>query len=412
MPIRVLHINYSDIIGARFNGYCMMEENTNPNFEFSMAVWKKKSDNKNVFLLPPQNKYLKYLIEKTIHLTCKFGFDHFFSFCSIALLSRQKYFQEADIINLHIIHGDTNFSIKDLPKLCRLKKIVWTIHDQWAISGGCIHPFDCKGTNNGCPSFCPYPRYNSLFKHRMPYYLFRLKDYYYKQSKFNIVVSTDWMKEKIKNSLLLGSHDISVIPFGVNLQIFQNRGKCAARIKIGIPKNNFVVILRNTGLSTDTMKGLKYTKLALEKLQSSKAITIIVLEQSDGFIDLSSKYQVITPGWLDQNAIIDYYSASDVLLMPSIQESFGLMAIEAMACEVPVIVAEGSALPEVVGNDIGGIVVKPRNYNAIINALSLLIENQDYIEKLSKNARRRVMQLFDSQKYIKKYQSLYSTIMS
>ncbi|MDD4730195.1 MAG: glycosyltransferase, partial [Dysgonamonadaceae bacterium] len=185
-----------------------------------------------------------------------------------------------------------------------------------------------------------------------------------------------------------------------------------ARIKIGIPKNNFVVILRNTGLSTDTMKGLKYTKLALEKLQSSKAITIIVLEQSDGFIDLSSKYQVITPGWLDQNAIIDYYSASDVLLMPSIQESFGLMAIEAMACEVPVIVAEGSALPEVVGNDIGGIVVKPRNYNAIINALSLLIENQDYIEKLSKNARRRVMQLFDSQKYIKKYQSLYSTIMS
>ena len=210
--MNILHINYSDIIGGRFNGYYMLgksDDMLNPN----MAVWRKKSNRKNVYLLPPHNKVLKFVIEKCIHLGAKLGLDHLISIFGFLLLSKQKYFKAADIIHLHIIHGDTNLSILSLPKLCKNKTVVWTFHDQWAVTGGCIHPFDCHGVNQGCPSYCPYPRYNSFFKHKFPNYLWKIKKYCYSRSDFNIIVSTDWMKEKIESTYVNVNRDNKLCEF-------------------------------------------------------------------------------------------------------------------------------------------------------------------------------------------------------
>jgi glycosyltransferase involved in cell wall biosynthesis len=409
--MKVLHINNFDLIGARFNGYCMMDENTNSDFEFSMAVWNKQSNNNKVYLLPPQNSFAKFLVEKIIHFTAKLGFDHFFSFFSYYLLSKQKYFREADIVHLHIIHGDTNISFKDLPQFCRNKKIVWTLHDQWATSGGCIHPFDCDGTIRSCYKYCPLPRYNSAFKHIMPFFLFKLKKHYYAKSDFDIVVSTEWMRDKISNSSLLHSSRISVISFGVNLQVFKNQGKNEVRTLLGIPLNHFVLILRNTGIETDAVKGLKYAKEALLDLISDVPITVIILEKINGFESLSNKFNIITTSWLNQNELIKYLSSADALLMPSLQESFGLMAVESMACSVPVVVAEGTALPEVVGNNVGGIVVKQRNSDEIVKAIQLLINDKEYYAKLCKSARERVELKYDIRKYIEAHERLYSSMI-
>jgi len=60
----------------------------------------------------------------------------------------------------------------------------------------------------------------------------------------------------------------------------------------------------------------------------------------------------------NDNLMADIYNASDLFLMPSIVESFGMMAIEAMSCGTLPIVLEGTALPEVTNSKTCGVTVK------------------------------------------------------
>mgnify|MGYP006103412501 CR=1 FL=1 len=407
--MNVLHINYSDIIGGRFNGYYMLGR-PNDTLNSNMAVWRKKSKRKEVYLLPPHNKVLKFIIEKCIRLGAKLGLDHLISIFGFLLLSKQKYFKAADIIHLHIIHGDTNLSVLSLPKLCKNKTVVWTFHDQWAVTGGCIHPFECQGVNQGCPSYCPHPRYKSLFKHKFPYYLWKIKKYCYARSDFNIIVSTDWMKQKIRNSPLINNKQITIIPFGLDVNFFQKKDKKSCRNKLGIPLDDFVIVFRDSGIEHDIFKGLKYVKEALQNINIDRSISLIIIEEGNGFENLSNKYNIIKTGWINSEELVNVFSAADVFLMPSLQESFGLMAIEAMACSLPVIAAEGTALPEVIGDNIGGLIVRKKDSNAIVQAILTLMNNLELTNQLGLSARKRVEELYTIEKCITTHKNLYLKI--
>jgi glycosyltransferase involved in cell wall biosynthesis len=85
----------------------------------------------------------------------------------------------------------------------------------------------------------------------------------------------------------------------------------------------------------------------------------------------------------DRTTLLGLYNAADVLLAPSLYEGFGLTILEAMACGTPVISANVSSLPEVVGD--AAILVEPLNVEAISNAVCSLQKDatlrQSYIEK-------------------------------
>lgn len=409
--MNILHINYSDILGERFNGFYMLNA-SDDSFTIQMAVWRKESNNDNVFILPPKNGMVKYIFEKFLHLFSKIGFDHVISIFGFYLLSKQAYFKKADIIHLHIIHGDSNLNFKSIFKICKEKKVIWTFHDQWAVTGGCIHPFDCQGVSCGCPKVCPYPRYNSLLKHCMPHHIWKVKKRLYSQSHFSIIVSTEWMMNKIKNSSLISNKNITIIPFGVDINAFKPLNKASIRIKLKIPEDDFVVMFRNTGIVNDKFKGLEYIKTALLNLKTTKSVTIIILEYTKGFEVLSSKYNIIYTGWIKQNQLIEYFSASDVFLMPSLQESFGLMALEAMSCSLPVIVADDTALPEVIGGETCGIVVKQRNPQEINEAITTLINNSSFTKQLGEQARKRVESFYSIQKCIENHKHTYAKLIS
>ena len=409
--MNILHINYSDLIGSRFNGFYMLDS-ANDVFNINMAVWRKQSKRNEVYLLPPSNKLLKFVVEKIIHLGVKFGLDHLISIFGFFLLSKQKYFKAADIIHLHIIHGDTNLSVFSLLKLCRNKKVVWTFHDQWAVTGGCIHPFECQGVNNGCPKHCPHPRYNSFFKHIFPYYFWKIKKYCYCRSDFNIVISTEWMREKIRKSPLLINKKMTLIPFGIDVNFFKKVDKSSCRKDLGIPLNDFVIAFRDSGMEHDIFKGLKYIKEALQNISINKSISLIIIEDGNGFENLSDKYNIVKTGWISSEELVNIFSASDVFLMPSLQESFGLMAIEAMACGLPVIAAEGTALPEVIGKNEGGLVVNQKDSNAIAHAILSLINNPELTKQLGISARKRVEDLYSIEKCINIHKELYSKILN
>ncbi|HEX9841556.1 MAG TPA: glycosyltransferase family 1 protein, partial [bacterium] len=76
-------------------------------------------------------------------------------------------------------------------------------------------------------------------------------------------------------------------------------------------------------------------------------------------------------GFVPDDDLVHFYGATDVLVLPSLSEGFGLPALEAMACGAPVIASEAGALPEVVGN--AGLLFPPRSADSLAAALGRVL---------------------------------------
>lgn len=101
---------------------------------------------------------------------------------------------------------------------------------------------------------------------------------------------------------------------------------------------------------------------------------------------------------------MDYYSDAGIFVLPSLKEGFGQVLLEAIACGLPIISTNTSAIPEVVGD--AGILVEPRNSQALVEAIINLIEN----EELGKNGRKRVEENFTWEKVAERVEEVYEGI--
>ena len=175
--MNILHINYTDLSGGRFTGLYMNSVTEN-DVKIETAVWSKKSAYTRVKLLPPKNKFIHFFLNKFMLFASRLSFDGLLG-SSGFLIENEDYFKKADVIHIHLIHGFSNFSILSLPRISRLKPVVWTLHDKWALTGGCEHSFECNKWINGCNLNCPHPRSKSIFNKQAPFFHWKIKLFMY-----------------------------------------------------------------------------------------------------------------------------------------------------------------------------------------------------------------------------------------
>lgn len=405
--MNILHINSHDLHGARFNGY-EMQKIIGSKHNVEMAVWEKASSNCNVHFIPPNNRALKYLTQLMITFTSRIGFDRLFGFAGL-ILPFNNYFKKADIVHLHLIHNYSNFSILSLPKLSRKKTIFWTLHDPWAFTGGCEHSFDCEKWMTGCKAICPYPRSRSIFQAYSPFFHWKIKKYLYSKSDINLIVASQWMKDRVSVSPLLKHLPCHLIPFGIDINLFHPGDKLKAREKLGINPLHRVIAFRDPGLKKDKFKGMRWLMEALQIYQPETSVALLIFQDGEAFEVLRDKYDIIRTGWIKEEEMSLALSAADIFLMPSIQESFGLMAVEAMSCGLPVIVFEGTALPSIIKAPIGGISVPAKNSKALAEAVKLLLNDEELRLKIGKQARGLVESDYSNTLYVRKHIEVYES---
>ena len=112
-----------------------------------------------------------------------------------------------------------------------------------------------------------------------------------------------------------------------------------------------------------------------------------------------------------QPRIVDYLCASDVLLLPSETESFGLAALEAMACEVPVIASRVGGLPEVVDDGETGFLRPVGDLDDMADAAVGLLTDDRLRREMGSRARESAVSRYDTHKIIPRYIEFYERVL-
>jgi N-acetyl-alpha-D-glucosaminyl L-malate synthase BshA len=112
-----------------------------------------------------------------------------------------------------------------------------------------------------------------------------------------------------------------------------------------------------------------------------------------------------------QPNIVDYLSAADVLLLPSEQESFGLAALEAMACEVPVIASRVGGIPEVVTDGETGFLSEVGNVEKMAEDAARLLQDATLRREIGKRARESAVSRYRTDIIIPQYIEFYERVL-
>jgi len=282
---------------------------------------------------------------------------------------------DPEIVHLHNLHG-YYLNLEELFEYLQKtnKKVVWTFHDCWPFTGHCayFHQIGCERWKNGCGN-CPqkisYPR--SMIFDRSERQWQDKRKWFTSLPNLHIVTVSNWLKSLVEESFL-GDCDIRTIYNGVNTSVFlpQESGKLIKN-KLGLDTTKKLVLGVASGWTE--RKGLADFMYFAEKAPAD--VVFLLVGQIPSGVKIPDN--IIHYGRTNNLAqLAELYSAADIFVNPSKQETFGLTTAEAMACGTPAIVYDTTACPEVVGSDTrcGDIVPamdKQAMLECILNRLSM-----------------------------------------
>lgn len=309
-----------------------------------------------------------------------------------------------DIIHLHNLHD----SYINLPMLFSyIKKhnvpTVWTLHDCWAFTGQCPYftMVKCdkwKAGCYGCPQYKEYPA--SLYDNTKK--MWQLKKKWFTGVKnMTIVTPSEWLAGLARESYLK-QYPIEVINNGIDLNVFKPTHS-NFRKQYGIPGDKYIVL--GVSFAWGYRKGLDCFVEMAEKLGEQYQI---VLVGTDDEIDKNLPHNIISiHRTQNQKELAEIYSAADVFVMPTREENYPTVNMEAIACGTPVVTFDTGGSPEML-DDKTGIVVEANDIEATKKAIKDICEkkrcnDEEYIVAYSKN--------FDMKKRFAEYIELYANVL-
>ena len=265
-----------------------------------------------------------------------------------------------DVIHLHNLHGNY-INLRLLMEYIALKDIptVLTLHDCWFYTGKCTHYTidNCYKWQSECGN-CPRLKKDnkSWFFDRTKKMYRDKKEWFGSIPRLAVVGVSDWITNEAKKSLLSSAQMITRIYNWIDLDVFRPVNTNSLRLKLNLD-NKFIILGVASGWSN--AKGLdKFIELSY---YISEDMIILLIGNISKNIDLPKNIIHIDETH-DVKELVGYYSLADVFLNLSIEETFGKVTAEALACGTPAIVLNSTANPELVGEGCGYIL---NNYDVI-----------------------------------------------
>lgn len=264
-----------------------------------------------------------------------------------------------DVIQIHNIHG---YFVNYLILFDFLAKseipVVWTLHDCWSFTGHCAH-FAFVGCNQWKNEECFHCKHKksypaSLFLNRAHRNFLDKKKAFTAPKNVTIVTVSQWLEELVRQSFL-SCHQVKTINNGIDTQIFAPKQNVReVREKLGVCQP---YMLLGVASVWEASKGI-FDFVKLRSLLPYDQYAIVMVGVDDKTAKDLPKDIVIVKRTNNVEELAEIYSAADVFLNPTWQDSFPTTNLEAMACGTPVVTYRTGGSPESLTTETGKVVAQ------------------------------------------------------
>jgi len=311
-----------------------------------------------------------------------------------------------DIIHLHWINGGT-MSLRDLQSLEKLNvPIVWTLHDAWPFTGGCHFFGECRNYREKCGS-CPVLQ--SSKNRDLSRKQWEKKKKIFARLPLSPLAVGTWIKSEAEKSALFKGTTVNILPNVIDTDRFKGIDKVAARERLNLNQDERIILYGAPAATRDRRKGWDLLLDALNETRDWDKLLVFGDSQS-AVTGLVPREKIVFLGnFSDEISLSLIYSAADVMVVPSRQETFGLTVLEAMACKTPVAAFRCTGPVDIITHKENGYLAEPFNVKDLAGGISWLMKNRNTL--IRDNALRHVHERFSITRVIPKYIDFYTDLI-
>ena len=218
------------------------------------------------------------------------------------------------------------------------------------------------------------------------------------------------MKEQVQKSRVWSRFPTTVIPNGTDLNVFRPRNRGLSRTALGVPEHTTVVGFVSDDVQ-NSRKGLPTLLKALEQLGNMSEITLLSVGSGAISSDLELPWRHV--GRIEDDRLLSaIYSAMDIFVAPSLQDTFPNTVIEAIACGTPVIGTRTGGMLDVLRPNESGWFFEPGDVASLARTMTdalALIKNN--LEELRGRARHQAEREFDVVVQATRYEKIYGELL-
>ncbi len=307
-----------------------------------------------------------------------------------------------DIVNLHWV-GSGFMSLRELPRFCA--PIVWTMHDAWPLTGGCHYPDRCQEYTATCGK-CP--QLGSRARRDLSWLNLRAKRELLDHIAAFVTPSA-WLASLAATSGAVAPSRLHVIPYGLDGKVFSRGDRVGLRAAFSLADDTLVFVAGAQHLA-EPRKGCHLLRETMRRVTSrvSRHCVLMLIGAGGDSSEGDWPCDVRWLGTLRNEAdIVGVLSAADVLLLPSLQDNFPNMALEAQACGCPVVGFDTGGLREIIDPMLTGMLAHEISSEGLANAVVAWLASEPNRQEVASRARTRFEREFSFQLHGRRMVELY-----
>ena len=306
----------------------------------------------------------------------------------------------ADIIHIHNFHG-TYASVETLAELTRAKRVIWTFHGLWGVTGGCDHPKGCGGYLEKCGR-CPQLGLWPIGDVDRTAEELGRKMEALSGLPLHVIAPSRYFLEVIQSSRVARGWTVHHIPNGIDSAKFKHARVHSGRVRILVVNRNF----------RDPHKGFGMIKQALNLISPTGIeLTFVGVNSGWALEQLTSGFHLRGLGYIgDREILARLYSASDIFLFASPAENFPCVVLEAMASGCCVVATPSGGVVEQITDGENGLLAANISGESLAAALNRALDSQKDFQTVGENARATVIERFSEDTMIDEHQRLYRSL--
>jgi glycosyltransferase involved in cell wall biosynthesis len=306
----------------------------------------------------------------------------------------------ADIVHIHNFHGNYA-SIEVLAAIIAVKRVVWTFHGLWGITGGCDHPRGCSGYLSRC-GHCPQLGAWPIGDVDRTAEELSRKIRALGALPLHIVAPSKYFFDLIRSSQVGRSWVVHHIPNGIDPHRFKPSQNHSGKLKLLVVNRNF----------QDPHKGFAMIEEALRSIRTAELELLFVGSNSTWAANrFGNKFSIRDIGYIwDRNEMARLYGESHIFLFASPAENFPCVILEAMASGCCVVATPSGGVVEQITDGENGLLAAEISGSALANALNRAMDSRDRISRIGEDARRTVFEKFSEDAMVEAHLRLYEAL--